>query len=80
MMHLLGKTVAVVRSSDPTIVGLRGTLALESMHMITITTPDRSVRVSKTGTVLQVEKTGVLVSADDMRGRIEDRLSRGSRL
>jgi RNase P/RNase MRP subunit p29 len=82
MIGLMGKDVAVVACTDPIMVGLRGTVALESMHMIKITTSraDRTVSVQKKGTVLVLQDSGKVVVADEMKGRIEDRLARGYRL
>ena len=79
MMRLLGKDVAVMQCSNPLLVGVHGTLALESMHMITIVSEAKKISVAKTGTVLQVQESGRLVVGDDMEGRIEDRLSRGAK-
>ena len=83
MIGLMGKDVAVVACTDPIMVGLRGTVALESMHMIRITTgaaAERTVSVQKKGTVLVLQESGKVVVADEMNGRIEDRLARGYRL
>ena len=54
MIRVLGRDVAVVQCSNPLMVGVRGTLALESMRMITIVSGGRKVSVPKTGTVLQL--------------------------
>jgi len=80
MIGLLGKQVAVVQCTDPAMMGLRGTVALESMHMITIVSQTRKVRVAKTGTVLQLQENGKLVMGEEMNGRIEDRLAKGARV
>jgi len=80
MMRLLGMDVAVVQSSNPLMVGFRGTVALESMRMITIVSRSKKVTVPKTGTVLQLLEKGKVVVGDEMIGRIEDRLSRGSKV
>ncbi len=80
MMRLLGMDVAIVQSSNPLMVGFRGTVALESMRMITIVSTSKKITVPKTGTVLQLLEDGKVVVGDEMNGRIEDRLSRGSRV
>jgi RNase P/RNase MRP subunit p29 len=82
MIGLMGKDVAVVACTDPVMVGLHGTVALESMHMIKITTAaaGRTISVQKKGTVLVLKESGKVVLADEMKGRIEDRLARGYRL
>ena len=80
MIQLLGKEVAIVQSANPLLVGVRGTLALESMRMITIVSGSKKITVAKTGTVLQLQESGKVVLGDEMNGRIEDRLSRGSKV
>jgi RNase P/RNase MRP subunit p29 len=80
MMRVLGLDVAVVQCSNPAMVGLRGTVALESMRMITIVSESRKVTLAKSGTVLQLKDGGRLVIGEEMNGRIEDRLSRGSKV
>jgi len=80
MIQLLGKEVAIVQSTNPLMVGVRGTFALESMRMITIVSGTNKITVAKTGTVLQLQDSGKIVIADEMNGRIEDRLSRGSKV
>ncbi len=79
-MRTLGRSVTIIACSDPKMVGFRGTLALESMRMITIVSAERRVSVAKTGTVLRLDGTDGLVECDGMNGRVEDRLSRGSRV
>ncbi|MGA2665987.1 MAG: ribonuclease P protein subunit [Nitrososphaerales archaeon] len=78
MMPVLGAEVAIVKCSNPLMVGVRGTVVLESMRMLTIATTRKKVEVAKVGTVLQLKETGRLVIADEMSGRLEDRLARGS--
>ena len=56
MIQLLGKEVAIVQSANPLLVGVRGTLALESMRMITIVSGTKKITVAKTGTVLQLAR------------------------
>jgi RNase P/RNase MRP subunit p29 len=80
MIDLIGKQIAVVQCSDPSIIGVRGLFALESMKTITIASDGRRRVVPKLGTVFQVQETGKLVVASDMVGRIEDRLARGGKV
>ncbi len=44
-------------------VGVNGTLVLESMRMITIVSGKRKVVLTKTGTVLQIKDSGKVVMA-----------------
>lgn len=80
MMRVLGMDVAVVQCSNPAMVGVHGTVALESMRMLTIVSGDRKVKVAKAGTVLRLRQGEKLVIGDEMIGRIEDRLLRGAKV
>ena len=80
MIGILGMDVTVVQCSNPSMVAVSGTVVLESMRMITIVSGTRKLVVAKTGTALQLKETGKVVIADEMNGRIEDRLSRGSKI
>jgi RNase P/RNase MRP subunit p29 len=74
MIDIIGKKIAVVQCSDPSLVGVRGIFALESMRTITILSGSNKRTVPKVGTVLQVQESGRLVIAGEMVGRIEERL------
>ena len=80
MIRILGSEVTIVKcSSSPKLVGLEGTVALESMKMLTIVTPNtRKLVVPKEGTALLLKQSRQLVIADDMRGRLEERIARGA--
>ena len=80
MIGILGMDVTVVQCSNPSMEAVSGTVVLESMRMITIVSGTKKLTVAKTGTALQLRETGKVVIADEMNGRIEDRLSRGSKI
>ncbi|MDA4114239.1 MAG: ribonuclease P protein subunit [Thaumarchaeota archaeon] len=80
MIGVLGRDVTIVQCSNPLMVGVSGTVALESMRMITIVSGTKKLSVPKMGTALQLRENGKVVIADEMNGRIEDRLSRGSKV
>jgi len=80
MIGILGMDVTIVQCSNPSMVAVNGIVALESMRMITIVSGTKKLAVAKTGTALQLRETGKVVIADEMNGRIEDRLSRGSKI
>lgn len=80
MIGILGMDVTIVQCSNPSMVAVNGTVVLESMRMITIVSGTKKLAVAKTGTALQLRETGKVVIADEMNGRIEDRLSRGSKI
>jgi RNase P/RNase MRP subunit p29 len=80
MIDLIGKKIAVVQCADPSILGLRGILSLESMKTVTILSGSSKRMVPKRGTVLQVQDGGRLVIGDEMMGRVEERIARGSKV
>ena len=82
MIRVLGSEVTIVRcSSSPMLVGLDGTVALESMKMLTIVAPNsRKLTVPKKGTALLLRRTNEVVVADDMNGRLEERIAKGAKL
>jgi RNase P/RNase MRP subunit p29 len=79
MIDIIGKKIAIVQCSDPSLVGVRGIFALESMKTITILSGSNKRMVPKVGTVLQVQDSGRLVVASEMVGRIEERLAKGAK-
>jgi RNase P/RNase MRP subunit p29 len=82
MIRILGSEVTVIKcASSPLVVGLEGVVALESMRMLTIVSPSsRKVTIPKKGTALQLKGTKELVIADDMTGRLEERIAKGAKL
>jgi RNase P/RNase MRP subunit p29 len=81
VIGMLGREVTVIQCTNPLMVGVQGTLVLESMHMLTVvSTPSRKLSLPKMGTVLQLKDSGKLVVADEMDGRLEERLAKGARV
>jgi RNase P/RNase MRP subunit p29 len=82
MIRVLGSEVTIIKcASSPLLVGIQGTVALESMRMLTIVSPNsRKVAIPKKGTVLQLKSTNELVIADEMKGRLEERIAKGAEL
>jgi len=82
MIRVMGSAVRIVRcASSPHLVGLEGTVALESMKMLTIVSSNsRKLLVPKDGTVLLLKRTNQVVIADDMKGRLEERLAKGTEI
>jgi RNase P/RNase MRP subunit p29 len=80
MMDLIGKKVAVLQCSDRNAVGSKGIFALETMRTITIVSGDVKRTVPKLGTVLQLQDGGKVFVADEMMGRLEDRIARGGKI
>ena len=79
---IVGDFVTVVGSSDPTKLGRRGEVVLETCKTLVLDSPTKAgrtgvIRVEKKGTVLQIQGSKNIIDGRDMIGRLEDRL--GSR-
>jgi RNase P/RNase MRP subunit p29 len=60
-------------------MGVRGTVVLESMRMLYLSTAKGMVSVPKRGSVLRVLGSKELLECDSMVGRLEERLTKGMR-
>lgn len=80
MIDLIGQRIAVLQCSDPGIIGKKGTFAIESMKTITIVSGSSKLMLPKVGTVLQLQEGGRIIVGDELVGRLEDRLARGSKV
>ena len=82
MIRVLGSEVTIIKcASSPLLVGIEGTVALESMRMLTIVSPNsKKLMIPKMGTALLLKSTNELVIADEMKGRLEERLAKGAAL
>ena len=79
MIDLFGVRVSIAGSSDPTLTGVRGTVVLESMKMLYLSTARGVLGVPKRGSVVRLIDSDELLACDSMVGRIEDRLLRRTR-
>ena len=79
MRLAVGEDVTVVQCTDPSIKGLRGKFVTESMHMIQLKRGGRVISVPKKGSAIHLESSGEVLLCDEMVGRLEERLARGSR-
>jgi RNase P/RNase MRP subunit p29 len=82
MIRILGSDVTIIKcAASPVKAGVQGTVALESMRMLTIVSPNLGrFMIPKKGTVLRMKGTTDLVIADEMSGRLEERLAKGAEL
>jgi RNase P/RNase MRP subunit p29 len=78
MKDLIGQKVSVVKSNDKGQAGVTGSVVLESMNMLLIDNGRRKLSIPKAGTVLRLESTRELLRGDELVGRIEDRIGKGS--
>ncbi|MDV3277633.1 MAG: ribonuclease P protein subunit [Nitrososphaerales archaeon] len=78
-MSVVGQEVTVMDSSDNSMRGRRGEVVLETANTLLLRSSGKTVKLAKAGSVLLLEKTGQLVTGDDLAGRLEDRLRVGKR-
>ncbi len=79
MRLALGEDVTVLHCTDPSIKGLKGRLVGESMKIFQLKTGVRLISVPKSGSAIRIENSGEVLICDEMVGRLEERLARGSR-
>ena len=86
VIDLFGKKISLLNASDPTTIGIKGTVMLESMKMLYLATPSGLKGFQKRGSVVRIEdddhhqeKRNSLIICDSMVGRVEDRLNRRGR-
>ena len=72
--ELIGLPVVVTASTDPSLVGLRGTVADETRNTLLVETAKGEKRVPKKGTSFAFG--GIPVQGDDLLFRPEDRIKR----
>jgi RNase P/RNase MRP subunit p29 len=73
-VNVIGETLSVLSSSDPTKQGKRGLVVLETAKTLVIESGARTIMVEKAGTVFQVSGSGEVVAGSEIAGRLEDRL------
>jgi RNase P/RNase MRP subunit p29 len=78
MIFIMGEDVRVAAARDAMLLGLRGKVVLETMNTLTIKSGERKVVLPKAGTAIEL-LSGEVVLGDDVRGRIEDRISLAGR-
>jgi RNase P/RNase MRP subunit p29 len=77
-VNLIGGTLKVLASSDPSKVGRSGKVLLETANTLIIASRGDSIVVEKNGAAFLLG-TGRMVSGTEIAGRLEDRLGRGFR-
>ena len=76
MIDLFGRKISILNAADPTLIGAKGTVMLESMKMLYLATPTGLKSFQKHGSIVKLDETNDLVVCDSMLGRVEDRLTR----
>ncbi|MBI3115718.1 MAG: ribonuclease P protein subunit [Thaumarchaeota archaeon] len=79
MRLAFGEDVTVLQCTDPSIKGSRGRFVSESMKIIQLERKGRLISVPKNGSAILLEGSGEVLLCDEMVGRLEERLARGSR-
>lgn len=72
-MNVIGKTLTVKHSTDPTIVGRSGQVVLESARTLILDHDGSAFRVEKAGTSFEVLGQTEALNGRDLAGRLEDR-------
>lgn len=75
-MNVLTKELVVLSARDPTKVGLRGIVAMDTFNMLTLDVGGRLVAVEKKGSAFQLQEGRMVITGSDIMGRLEDRLGR----
>jgi RNase P/RNase MRP subunit p29 len=76
---IIGEDVRVAAARDAAILGLKGTVVLETMHTLTIRTgAKRRVVLPKAGSALELSG-GEILLGDELEGRLEDRIAAASK-
>jgi RNase P/RNase MRP subunit p29 len=75
-MNLVGETVTVISSTDPTKTGRRGKVVLETAKTLLLEDGGRVVRIEKQGSEFEVFGSRKVVTGSDISGRLEDRWGR----
>ncbi len=79
MTFIIGEDVRVAAARDAVLLGLKGTVVLESMHTLTIRTDRRrKITLPKAGSAFELSGGRILIG-DDLEGRLEDRIALGGR-
>jgi RNase P/RNase MRP subunit p29 len=75
MSFIIGEDVRLAAARDSALLGLKGKVVLETMHMLTIRTAAmRKVTLPKAGSALELS-SGTILIGDDLEGRLEDRIA-----
>ena len=75
--ELIGRSVAVVRSTDPSLVGIRGLVIDETRNTLVVEAAGREKRVPKHGARFRFDvQGGVEVDGDEILFRPEDRVKK----
>jgi len=81
--EIIGLSVKIIKSSDPALVGVNGTVIFETKNMISLSSDSSVKQIAKkaAGKIGIKTNSGVcFISGSSMIGRPEDRISRFKKL
>ncbi len=70
--------MTILDASDKTKKDKSGIVVLETARTLLMESGGRRIRVEKEGTLFRLEASGEMVSGSGIKGRLEDRLGRGT--
>jgi RNase P/RNase MRP subunit p29 len=75
-VNIIGESLTVLSSTDPTTTGRSGRVLLETDNTILLDSGGRTIRVAKLGSSFMLVDSGMIVTGSDIAGRLQDRLGR----
>jgi len=73
---VIGESLTVVSSADPTKAGVTGRVLLETLNTLVIDSGGRTLRIEKAGAAFMFVDSGKVVTGSDIAGRLQDRWGR----
>lgn len=74
--EFIGMQVRIADSSDPTLVGRKGTVVDESRNMLVLESAGKEIRVAKDVVTLAFDDIGIMMDGRKIRYRPEDRIKK----
>ena len=76
-MNVIGEGVTILSSPDPTKVGRKGWVVLETANTLIINSAGRKIIVEKAGSDFLLV-SGKVIKGEELAGRLEDRVGKRS--
>jgi len=75
-VNVIGESLRVLTSSDPTKPGRSGRVLLDTANMLVLDEGGSTFRVEKAGAAFLIAGSGKVVTGSDIAGRLQDRVGR----
>jgi RNase P/RNase MRP subunit p29 len=75
-VNVIGQTVTVLSSKDPTNTGRTGRVLLDTANTLVLDSEGRNIRIEKAGAAFMILGTNSVITGSDIAGRLQDRLGR----